>query len=416
MVRTGRVAVWLMIAGLALILPSRSFLGFADELVSFGFLALGVADAVVNNRWRAYTLLWIVFGVMLFYTAYSLVAVDYNTPGAVLRGAVIEGKPFYPLAVMYAVRPSLTRAECKLLCIISYVNVALGAVLTAMPIHLAEKIIPHISDVNIAVMVSCMMLTYCEAELHHGQLPLSRKLIILGCMAIGLTTLKAKFMGEFVIAVFLFFMYRPGMFRHIRASQLLTLGTVVALTIAVAWNKITYYFFHDGVESLMLESEDSVARAVMYGVSPIILGDHLLFGSGLASFASAASVEPYSQLYPEYGLDLVWGLSPEMSDFICDAYYPSLVQFGLVGIILFIMLWVWVYRRLLGYLRRPVPLKWPFVAGLMGIVFILIESVAATTLTQAAGMAAMALLGLLVAHSTGPAPDANTIVKTSNRQ
>lgn len=61
-----------------------------------------------------------------------------------------------------------------------------------------------------------------------------------------------------------------------------------------------------------------------------ILFDYFPFGSGLASFASFPSAENYSSLYYEYGLNNIGGLSPDMPDFICDAFYPTLAQFGII--------------------------------------------------------------------------------------
>ena len=78
---------------------------------------------------------------------------------------------------------------------------------------------------------------------------------------------------------------------------------------------------------------------MLYVTGGQILLDYFPFGSGLASFASNASAVNYSTLYYDYGLDKVWGLSPSKTDFICDAYYPSLCQFGVVGVCLFIYLW-----------------------------------------------------------------------------
>ena len=83
-----------------------------------------------------------------------------------------------------------------------------------------------------------------------------------------------------------------------------------------------------------------------------ILFDYFPFGSGLASFASFPSAENYSSLYYEYGLNNIGGLSPDMPDFICDAFYPTLAQFGIIGVILFITFWVYTYRFLRMMIRK----------------------------------------------------------------
>ena len=41
-----------------------------------------------------------------------------------------------------------------------------------------------------------------------------------------------------------------------------------------------------------------------------------------------------------------------MPDFICDAFYPTLAQFGIIGVILFITFWVYTYRFLRMMIRK----------------------------------------------------------------
>lgn len=63
--------------------------------------------------------------------------------------------------------------------------------------------------------------------------------------------------------------------------------------------------------------------------------DYFPFGCGLGSFGTFASAEYYSPIYEMYGLNHIWGLSKNMPIFICDAFYPELAQFGIIGAILY---------------------------------------------------------------------------------
>lgn len=394
MLKADRIAVWCLIVILAFVYPAKLYIQFIDELMAFCMLGLGVLDAMLNNNWKRYRLLWMVVGIMLFYLVYTLAFKHYNTPTAVIADAIIQGKPFYPFAVMLALRPRLTGVERKILIGVAIFNITLGAIFMAMPIHLAETVIGHISVANITITINTAVLLYCLT--YNGRtISLHRLILVFLAFSIGLFSFKAKFFGEYVIYFFLFFIYRPGMFRRIGFKQMLILGSVAAMTILVSWQKITYYFLNAGLDILMLENEDSYARPVLYVVGSMIMMDQVPFGSGLASFASFKSSSPYSGLYAEYGIDQVWGLSEAKPDFINDAFYPSLAQFGVVGVMLFISLWVYIYRIMLRFLRRAEPLKWPFVCGMMLMVFCLIESIAGSTFVSSSGLGAMAMLGMI---------------------
>ena len=146
------------------------------------------------------------------------------------------------------------------------------------------------------------------------------------------------------------------------------------LVLIVAWTKIDYYFISGGQEDMLYDEDviESFARPVMYASMFVVLSMYPLFGSGLASFGTYASATNYSRLYAEIGIDNVFGLSEDYGNFICDAFYPELAQFGLVGIVLFVAFFLWVNKRLSLFLYLNGKIL--YVAGLMAIIVLLIES------------------------------------------
>ena len=91
-----------------------------------------------------------------------------------------------------------------------------------------------------------------------------------------------------------------------------------------------------------------------------------------------------------------------MPDFICDAYYTSLAQYGAVGIVLFVYFWVWLYRNLRAMTRTPDPRwRYPFIVGASVLVFELVELTTGTAGVTSAGVAALFLLGLISASGNG---------------
>ena len=127
--------------------------------------------------------------------------------------------------------------------------------------------------------------------------------------------------------------------------------------------------------------------------------DYFPFGCGLASFASFPSQEWYSNVYYEYGINNVWGLSLKNPGFICDAFYPSLAQFGFAGLILFIWYWVYAYGFLRTMLRTDArKYKYPFIIGSLIICYILIESTTGNVISQNVGVMPIMLLGIVAAQ------------------
>ena len=107
----------------------------------------------------------------------------------------------------------------------------------------------------------------------------------------------------------------------------------------ITWKRFDAYYI-SGM------SNDEIARPMAYKTSLKILFDYWPFGSGMGSFACNGAWQYYSPLYFKYNLDGIWGLSPNAGGFICDAYYPTLAQFGFVGV--FFFCWFWK-RRLAAF-------------------------------------------------------------------
>jgi hypothetical protein len=72
----------------------------------------------------------------------------------------------------------------------------------------------------------------------------------------------------------------------------------------------------------------STARAALYYTSVLIARDYFPLGTGLASFASHASKLYYSDVYREYGLSMMYGLSSKDSEYITDTFWPMVLGEG----------------------------------------------------------------------------------------
>ena len=399
MLKTDRLCVWVLIFGFAMFIPSIYIIKFADELCAL-MLALVVGlDCIVNGNWKRYVPLWLVVAFFGAYVVYSIFFVHFNTVNYVLMDFVIEIKTLISFLTFYCVKPRLTCKDKAVLRRIALINSSIIALSFLGGYALVALIVFHVAFAGIVIFVSMLIYISCSIQ-KDGTLDMHTIRTACIYMLIGIACTRSKYYGECVLFLFMMLIYKPNMFNKINYKHVFMMIGVLALVIAVAWQKIQYYFLMGGGETFDPNEVATFARPVMYATGALILVDYFPFGTGLASFGSYAS-QNYSDVYYEYGIDKVFGLSPQMPDFICDALYPSLAQFGVIGVILFFGMFVWIYGRLAKLLEgNPKKFHYQFVVGVLGICFILIEGVAGTAFTMSCGFIIMAYLGYLCSMKT----------------
>jgi hypothetical protein len=145
-------------------------------------------------------------------------------------------------------------------------------------------------------------------------------------------------------------------------------------------------------------STSTTARSRLYTTGERIAQDYFPLGSGFGTFGSSPSRKHYSQLYFEYGLGEVYGLSPQYRQFIDDTSWPSVMaETGYLGFACYVVGLLLLGLSLArGVARVREEDSYLPMAALCGLVVIVLQSVANPTLFD--GFAAVTL-GLLV----GPA-------------
>ena len=136
---------------------------------------------------------------------------------------------------------------------------------------------------------------------------------------------------------------------------------------------------------------------VLYKTSFEIIRDYFPFGSGLGSFATHASRICYSPIYTEYGINNVWGLSKSFDSFIADTYYPSLAQFGITGVLLYISFWLYAIKKAFQSFKKTGQTHLIIIVLLI-CGFLFIENVADATFTSNRGFFMMLLLGFVLSN------------------
>lgn len=381
---------------------SCEFVKFVDEFAMLLLFVLAALDYYKNGVTILFRLkpLWILLSIGIFYIIYSIVFVHFNTPAYVLSDFVSQVKPFATFFLVYCLDLQLTQKAkdiARYLCILNAI-----CLLGFFIIGGGDIILPfgHIVYYGGIMFLSALVFLFGSID-DQGKVSQKDLLAVVGILALGLLCTRSKYYGEFLVAMTLLFAYRPGIFSKLNLKIFISCIFGFLLLIAVAWSKISYYFIEGGADIMsgadLEEMSEAFARPILFYAGGLILLDFIPFGCGLASFASNASATNYSNLYYDYGLDKVYGLSTSYSSFIADAYYPTLCQFGFFGIALFIFYWYWILKkvnRLSNELKDRY--RYQFVIGFSILAYVLIESVGSTLFIQGVGLQMSMLLALLI--------------------
>lgn len=390
------ICSWCLVIFLAIAIPCVAYITLADELLIMFLLALIFTDCLLHRCWSKYKPVWIVLGIMMFYVVYSYTFLNFNTLPYILYDALLELKPYVAFFAIFSIHPEFTPKQKKLISIISIVNCCIIAIALFGGIKLIELIIFHPAYCGTTIIISTLSYLYVNIS-PTGELAKKKKYLITLFLIIGLLCTRSKYYGECTIFLFMLYFFRPAMIEKINLKSVIAVASVLILVLIVSWGKIEYYFIKGNSETFDPTVIESFARPVLYMTGFLIFCDYFPFGSGLASFASFPSGANYSALYHQYKIDTVYGLTKDNPFFICDAYFPLLAQFGVVGIILFIYFLRFIYKKfktLLNY--NPNLYKYQYIIGIITIIFVLIESTSGTIISQCNGMYLMMLAGMIV--------------------
>lgn len=334
---------------------------------------------------------------MLFYLCYSIFFVRYNSTVAIAYDFVIEMKQYMAFAIVLGAKPRFDATKKLIMHYVAVATVICSFVLALGGDVVVKAVFSHPAYLGSAIFLSALIFLYTSIQ-EDGTVSKRSVMIVTLMLLSGIICGRSKYYGECVIALYFLYLYRPGILSKLNTKNAIIVSLVVILFVVVGWHKFDFYFISGTGEHTRFDPEavESFARPVLYATGGLILIDHFPFGSGLASFASYPSSKYYSGLYYEYGIDKVYGLSEAKPDFICDAYYPLLAQFGVVGLILFISFFVYICRILKLMLRHNiVKYKYYFIIGSLIVCYVLIECIAGSIFVQSHGVVAMMLLGYI---------------------
>ena len=314
------------------------------------------------------------FLIMLLYAVYSLL-MAVNVRASVFLDFQQQVRPYIVFYCTCLLAPQLRPVQKKYIMWVMY-----ATILLYLPTALGRG-----SDVAIGQLcMNCAMMYYFFK-------PVTKRntLIAIAIVTLGLIGGKSKYFGEYIAFVGIFYFLKNRMkFDSAKTIVYFSLLTVVILFFT--WEKFDAYY----VSGMDAEGWERMARPETYKAAFKILFDYFPFGSGLGTFATNAAAVYYSPLLYKYGLNDIWGMTPNFRSFIADAFYPTLAEYGMVGVFLFGAFWK---RRLMAIQRMP-ELKY-YKVGLMAFLALALESVADTSYLSGKGMGYFMILGMVIASA-----------------
>ncbi len=350
-------------------LPGFSSIDEIMTVILLAFTFVNYGSHYINKQpWKEFE---ICIGILALYTVYSLLF-GANVAGGVWLDLIQEIRPYAIVFCTWILNPQFSKRQKKWM-------------LAAMVVTLFSWIMYHSQTLDAQVEAEFPVL---------GQLAICtgmswyfftknttlNRYIALALVMTGMLAPKFKFMGEVVCFIaFVFFLRKRLNFRSPKTLAYTLLLVTVVLT--VTWTRFDAYY----VSGL---SNEGLARPMTYKTSLKILWDYLPFGSGMGSFACNGAWKYYSPLYYHYNLNHIWGLD-EAGGFICDAYYPTLAQFGVVGVFFF----CWFWKRRLGAIGKIIDMRYYRVA-MITFCCLAIEQTADSSWLSGKGMGYCMLLGI----------------------
>lgn len=344
--------------------------GYFDEIVALG----GALFYLIGWRRGKYSYI----GIWIPLVLYSVVGSAgwlFNSDQPVqafLGDWFLNMKFFFAIAFGIALSPCVKQdallavmSAIKIITILFLIAVVVQHCLYAFGLQTPDDIkngVPAIrlfyshSEYFAAAIISMLLVTICcfDKTRNGTAFVLLQSMLIFSTMRY-----KAIAVGLLCIVVFVVVVKRNSRFK---AYHFLIICLAVMV---IGWDYVSLNFF-----------SDDVARAALMQTSFDIAFDYFPLGTGFGSYASYMSSVFYSDVYFDYGLSTIWGLSydPTGSGFISDTFWPMVIgQSGFLGLFAYVLTLVIIVRRINAL--RPCS-RLLYASALCGILYLLVQSTA----------------------------------------
>lgn len=355
---------------------------FADELLCVVLMVFGFIEwkrrrrnKKVEKEMKQY---WM---IITFYTIYSLF-IQVTSSRGVYLDLLQQIRPYMVFYMTLFMNPQFSEKQKKLI---------VGSMLFTMILYITDSdaVATYGTGYEDGGLPMVALTTGMSYFLFMKKSQMNT-IIAIFIMLLGLMSGKSKYMGQCICFIGIV-TYLNHKVNYRKPKVYALLGLLATTVIFTTWTKFNAYYIEG-----MSEEAEAMARPASYQTAfGHIIWDYFPFGSGFGSFGTAAAAKEYSPLYYTYHLDHIWGLSPDGSMFLADCFYPTLCEYGIVGIFLFCIFW----RRRLKEVQCINDIN-HYKMALMAILALAIDSTANTAYLSGAGMGLFMTLAICLNSNT----------------
>lgn len=374
-----------------------NYLSFLDELVAVIFIGLIFFVRKIKLLRTEYTIIGLLFFVLLI----GLLSNALTDEKIVIKAIALDALSFFKAFVAYfGVRiffkdislisfyPSLKKMALVsffllLFFIIADITLNIFPKASRFGLTSLELFFTHPSRLSFAIsFVFILLYPYYINKW---------KTFLVLILIVGLVTLRVKYFGFFLVA--LFFIYYKNIIARINISYIYFLIAISPFILFIVFRDWILFYFSD--EAIKL----GWSRAVLLKYSFVISYDFFPLGTGFGSYSSFFSGEDYSWVYQHYGIHNVWGIMKDYRQFIADQYWPMVLgQFGVFGLLAMLGVIASYISILLNFFKslNNVFLKNTIIAGLLGLILLLIDSSSDAIFSQNRGVVIFMFMALII--------------------
>lgn len=362
---------------------------YSDEILAILLLLWTVKYAVLQKR-EPFSKETILFGgIAIFYLLYS-VYIRSNVIPAIFGDFLIQLKPFigyfmfgYIAFKLNGTQKQILKRVCLLLFVVA-AGVAIIGIAGGNMLSTFYKVFGHATRYGTSLILIALTYLLCSDLKDKKAI-----IVFIVILSFSLLSMRAKVYGFYIVAMFLVFILRGNIEIKFSIKNVIIFSLIIIIALYVARDKVVYYFLDYNVDD-----EHSLARPLLYLTAWQILLDYFPFGSGLASFATHYSGVYYSKIYTDYNLDGVWGLLEIEPMFVADTQYPSIAQFGIVGLLLLSVFWIRIILKANRFKKVSSDNNKNYLIIVLMLMFLAIESIGDAVFTGNRGFYTMILLSL----------------------
>lgn len=212
----------------------------------------------------------------------------------------------------------------------------------------------------------------------------NKKILFMECIMIILFTFRSKgivYIAGYLIISNIIKMNKKKEFKFRYWCLILITG------IYLTYDKVIEYIYY-GL---------TAARPALYIIGAKLAEKYFPFGSGFGTFASSLSGKYYSNIYHEYHISHIMGLTPDKYNYMADSFWPYIYgQFGVLGLIVFILIIIYVIKSINIRYKNNMN---GIIASYSIFMYILIASTAEAIFTDSLGSMSFIILAIYLGEN-----------------